>query len=116
MHDFLIPLYTGPALRPGSTDVGDVSWQCPTAQISVAAWPGGCPGHSWQAVSCGGTAIGRRAALHAGKVLCAAAADLFSQKAVLAAARREFRRRTAAGYLCPIPPEAVPRTPEGPAV
>ena len=36
----------------GSTDVGDVSWQTPTGQIHVAAWPNGSPGHSWQNVSC----------------------------------------------------------------
>ena len=53
MNRFLLPLYQGDAFQPGSTDVGDVSWQCPTAQIHVAAWPNGCPGHSWQNVSCG---------------------------------------------------------------
>ena len=108
MNDFLLPLYQGEAFRPGSTDVGDVSWQCPTAQIQVAAWPNGCPGHSWQNVSCGWTEIGHKAALHAGKVLCAAAIDLFEQPETLAAAREEFRRRTEEGYVCPIPADAVP--------
>lgn len=71
MNRFLLPLYEGDAFQPGSTDVGDVSWLCPTAQIHVAAWPNGSPGHSWQNVSCGRTAIGHKAALHAGKVLAA---------------------------------------------
>ena len=71
MNRFLLPLYQGDAFQPGSTDVGDVSWQCPTAQIHVAAWPNGCPGHSWQNVSCGRTDIGHKAALHAGEVLAA---------------------------------------------
>lgn len=48
MNDVLLPLFTGEAFCPGSTDVGDVSWQCPTAQLHVASWPNGCPGHSWQ--------------------------------------------------------------------
>ena len=73
MNDFLLPLYQGEAFRPGSTDVGDVSWECHTAQIHVAAWPNCCPGHSWQNVSCDRTAVGHKAAIHAGKVLCAAA-------------------------------------------
>ncbi len=51
MNDFLLPLYQGEAFSPGSTDVGDVSWLCPTAQIHVAAYPNGTPGHSWQVVS-----------------------------------------------------------------
>lgn len=108
MNDFLMPLYQGDAFEPGSTDVGDVSWQCPTAQIHVATWPNGCPGHSWQTVSCGRTDIGHKAALHAGKVLAAAAMDLFTQPALLEEAKAEFQRRTVAGYTCPIPANAVP--------
>ena len=108
MNDFLCPLYQGPAFEPGSTDVGDVSWQCPTGQIHTAAWPNGSPGHSWQNVSIGRTDIGRGAALHAGKVLAAAAIDLLTDPALLAEAKAEFQKRTAAGYVCPIPKEAVP--------
>ncbi len=112
MNDFLAPIYQGGAFRPGSTDVGDVSWQCPTVQIHVAAWPNGCPGHSWQVVSCGRTDIGRKAAIHAGKVLCAGAIDLLTDPALLAEARTEFERRTKEGYTCPIPPDAVPVIPD----
>lgn len=112
MNDVLLPLYTGEAFCPGSTDVGDVSWQCPTAQLHVAAWSNGCPGHSWQNVSFGKTSIGHRAAVTAGKVLCSAAIDLLEQPALLAAAKAEFANRTAEGYTCPIPPEAVPTVPE----
>ena len=108
MNDFLLPLYQGDAFNPGSTDVGDVSWQTPTGQIHVAAWPNGAPGHSWQNVSIGRTDIGRRAALHAGKVLAAAAIDLFEDASLLTAARAEFERQTAAGYTCPIPEDAAP--------
>lgn len=112
MNDVLLPLYQGEAFSPGSTDVGDVSWQCPTAQLHVAAWPNGCPGHSWQNVSCGKTSIGHKAALCAGKVLCAAAVDLLEQPELLQAVRREYEERTADSYICPIPPDAVPTIPD----
>ena len=112
MNDVLLPLYQGEAFSPSSTDVGDVSWQCPTAQLHVAAWPNGCPGHSWQNVSCGKTSIGHKAALCAGKVLCAAAVDLLEQPELLQAAHREHEERTADGYTCPIPPDAVPTIPD----
>ena len=112
MNDVLLPLYQGEAFCPGSTDVGDVSWQCPTAQLHVASWPNGCPGHSWQNVSCDKTSIGHKAAVTAGKVLCAAAIDLLEQPELLAAAKAEFAGRTEAGYTCPIPPEAVPTIPD----
>ena len=112
MNAFLAPLYKGEAFTPGSTDVGDVSWLTPTAQIHVAAWPNGCPGHSWQNVSSGGTSIGHKAAVHAGKVLAAAAVELFEKPELLDAAREEFEKRTAEGYVCPIPADAVPVVPD----
>ena len=112
MNDFLAPLYQGYAFQPGSTDVGDVSWQCPTAEIHVAAWPNGCPGHSWQVVSCGRTGIGHKAAIHAGKVIAAAAIDLLTDPDLLQQAREEFKKRTAVGYTCPTPADAVPVIPD----
>ena len=108
INDFILPYVPSWAYSPGSTDVGDVSWLTPTAQIHVAAWPNGCPGHSWQNVSCDRTSIGHKAAVHAGKVLCAAAIDLMERPDILAAAREEFELRTAEGYTCPIPEGAVP--------
>lgn len=112
MNDFLAPFYQGEAFTAGSTDVGDVSWLTPTAQIHVAAWPNGCPGHSWQNVSCGKTSIGYKAAVHAGKVLAASAIDLMENPQILENARKEFEKRTASGYVCPIPEGAVPTVPD----
>ena len=112
LNDFLVPYHFSTKQSAGSTDVGDVSWQCPTAQLHVASWPNGCPGHSWQNVSCGKTSIGHKAAITAGKVLCAAAIDLLEQPELIAAAKTEFAGRTAEGYTCPIPPEAVPTIPD----
>lgn len=107
-NDFLMPLYQGPAFNAGSTDVGDVSYQCPTAQIHLAVWPNNVPCHSWQVVSCNKTPLAHKATVHAGKVLCAAAIDLLTQPELLAAAKAEFQQRTVAGYNCPIPDDAVP--------
>ena len=112
MNAFLAPLYQGEAFKAGSTDVGDVSWLTPTAQIHVAAWPNGCPGHSWQNVSCDRTEIGHKAALCAGKVLAGTAIDLFTKPELLDEARREFEKRTAEGFVSPIPADAVPVVPD----
>lgn len=112
MNAFLCPLYQGEAFTAGSTDVGDVSWQTPTAQIHVASWPNGCPGHSWQNVACGGTSVGKKAAVHAAKILAAAAVDLYEKPDLLEHARREFEKATAEGYVCPIPEDAVPTIPD----
>jgi aminobenzoyl-glutamate utilization protein B len=79
----------------GSTDVGDVSWAVPTAGVRVACWVPGTPGHSWQAVACGGTTIGRKGMVLAAKVLAATAWDLFADPQTVPAAKAEFARRLA---------------------
>ena len=108
INDFLCPHYSCEDHFPGSTDVGDVSWLTPTAQISAVCWPSGVPGHSWQVVTCGKSALAHKGMLYAGKVLAGAVIDLLNDPETLAAARAEFEKRSASGYVCPIEPDAVP--------
>ncbi len=108
LNNFLVPLFHSTSFFPGSTDVGDVSWQTPTAQIHVTAFVNGAPGHSWQNVSTGGSSIGHKALLHAGKVLAIAAIDLFEKPEYLKKARTEFNRRSASNYVCSIEKNAIP--------
>lgn len=77
----------------GSTDVGDVSWVVPTTGFSTACWAPGTPGHSWQAVACGGTTIARKGMNLAARVLAATAWDLFQNPQLIADAKAEFVRR-----------------------
>ncbi len=83
----------GGSVSKGSTDVGDVSWVAPTTGFSTACWAPGTPGHSWQAVACGGTSIARQGMNLAARVLAATAWDLFEQPAIIKAAQAEHRRR-----------------------
>ena len=48
MNDFLIPYFYSEKMKAGSTDVGDVSWVVPTAQIRVNCYSYGAGSHSWQ--------------------------------------------------------------------
>lgn len=113
MNNFLIPYLYSEKPRMGSTDVGDVSWCVPTAQINTATYPAQAPGHSWQNVSCGKTSIAHKAMLLAGKVLAAAAVDLMEKPEVLAAAKEEYEKKMKryGGYFCPVPKGAVPVVP-----
>ena len=108
MNDFLLPLYSGEGFTPGSTDVGDVSWQTPTAQALIAARPAGVPGHSWQVVACGKTSLAHKAILCAGKTLATAAVSLIDDPALLQKACEEYAGRAESGCVCPIEPNAVP--------
>src|SRR5207302_4986094 len=77
----------------GSTDVGDVSWVVPVTGFSTACWVPGTPGHSWQAVACGGTTIGKKGMRLAAKTLAATAYDLFADPKLIATAKEEHARR-----------------------
>lgn len=108
INDFVVPYYPANPYSPGSTDVGDVSWLTPTAQINTATWPSQIPGHSWQVVSVGKTGIAHKGVVLAARVLAGTAADLMEQPELLKAAREEFNETAAAGYDCPIGPEVTP--------
>ncbi len=108
LNDFLMPYYSGTGFIAGSTDIGDVSWLTPAAQIETVTWPSGMPGHTWQTVSCGKSTIAYKGMLCAAKVMAASVIDLIEDPELLNSAREEFRRRSKAGYTCPIEPGAVP--------
>ena len=108
MNDFVVPYTSCNPFSPGSTDVGDVSWQTPTAQFTTATWPSGSPGHSWQNVSCAKTSISHKGLLYAAKVLAGAAADLMTQPQLLIDAKEEWSVNAAEGYDCPIGPDLIP--------
>ena len=93
----------------GSTDTGDVSWNCPTVQMHVGSWIPGTPGHSWQAVSQGLNGFAMRAMLYAGKALALAAIRLMENPELLAAARAEHRQKTGGRYEPVLPPDVKPK-------
>lgn len=77
----------------GSTDVGDVSWTVPTVGLRAATWAPGTPGHSWQAVACGGTTLGLKGMNVAAKTMAATMIDLFTKPEVIVAAKAELTKR-----------------------
>jgi aminobenzoyl-glutamate utilization protein B len=77
----------------GSTDVSDISWVVPTAGFSTACFVPGSPGHSWQAVACGGTSIGKKGMQLAARVLAVSACDLYQEPKLIEAAKADHKRR-----------------------
>jgi aminobenzoyl-glutamate utilization protein B len=110
LNDFLMPFITSNAVAPGSTDVGDVSWVAPTAQMQAVTTAAGTPGHSWQYVSCNKTSIAHKGVIYAGKVMGATVIDLIDNPEVLEAAKAEHKKRLGGdSYICPIPAGVAPR-------
>jgi aminobenzoyl-glutamate utilization protein B len=83
----------------GSTDVGDVSYNVPTAGFSTATWVPGTPAHSWQAVAAGGTSIGAKGMQNAAKVLALTAIELFRNPEHITAAKAEFDQRRGPNFV-----------------
>lgn len=83
----------------GSTDVADVSWVVPTGGMRAATWVPGTSSHSWQAVAAGGMTIGNKGMVVAAKTLAMSAIDLFTQPALLTAAKAEYRERVGPNFV-----------------
>jgi aminobenzoyl-glutamate utilization protein B len=98
----ILPLGSQEQIQPvdggydsGSTDVGDVSWQIPTAQFYTATYVPGTPAHSWQSTACSGMSIGRKGMVVAAKTLALTAVDLIADAKQVEAAKASFEKRRA---------------------
>jgi len=76
-----------------STDVGDVSWTVPTIGFNTATFVPGVAPHTWQASASAGMSIGQDGMVVASKALALTAVDLFSNSALVQAARADFDRQ-----------------------
>lgn len=94
---------------PGSTDVGDVSWVVPTAQIRVSCYSYGAGSHSWQWTGQGKSSIALKGACLAAEVLADAAKTLTEKPELIVKARAEFdKRMRGQKYECLIPADVKP--------
>lgn len=110
LNDFLLSYQAYDKCGAGSTDVGDVSWNCPTAQIHVVTTAAKTPGHSWQFTACNKTSIAHKGVATAGKVMAAAVIDLMESPEIIEKAKAEFNARLDGGkYVCPIPKGIKPQ-------
>jgi aminobenzoyl-glutamate utilization protein B len=86
------------AVGSASTDLADVSWNVPTAQVVAATFVPGVPAHSWQATACAGGTIGLKGMMVAAKTMALTTVDLLSDPAHVQKARAEFDRRRGSGF------------------
>ena len=94
----------------GSTDVGDVSWVCPTIQVYGATLAFGTPGHSWQVTTQGKGTWAQKMTRYVAKSMAATVAALMEDPAIVEEAKAEHRTRVGEkGYVCPIPKGVKPR-------
>mgnify|MGYP000851561867 CR=1 FL=1 len=110
IYRFVAPFNPDGIMSFGSTDVGDVSWNCPTAQAYVTTWAAGTPGHSWQVVSQGKSGLAHKGLIYAAKAMAGAAVDMYEDPEIIAKAKAEMEEDLdGETYHCPIPDGCKPR-------
>lgn len=109
LNDYLIPEFPYVVEGSGSTDVGDVSWNTPTAEINTATECNGTSMHTWQATAQGKGSIAHKSMLFAGKALAGGVIDLLNGPEIIEAARKEWKRRLNGAVYTKLPAELKPR-------
>lgn len=110
LNDFLLPLYSNEVVSAGSTDVGDVTWVCPTIQMVGVTTAAGTPGHSWHFVAFNNTSVAHKGTMYAAQVLAGTAIDLYESQELRDKAKAEHLKRLGGEvYKCPIPEGVWPR-------
>lgn len=110
--DFIVPYETRGVPMLGSTDLGDVSWVTPFAQITGGTMAIGTPLHTWQVVAQGKSPAAHKAMVQVSKAIAGTAIELLTEPAALAEAKADFKARVAKEpYQSPLTPDAVPSVP-----
>ena len=108
LSDILLP-YDAETQGFSSTDVGDVSWVCPTAQIFTACKAVNTPAHSWQETAQSKSSRAKKMTVYAAKVLALGAVELMKNPELLEQAKAEHQKRVGPeGYIPPIPKDVKP--------
>ncbi|MFA1820326.1 M20 family metallopeptidase [Virgibacillus oceani] len=107
LSDTILPLIDEEAFA--STDVADVSNVTPTSQAHAVTMANGTSLHTWQVVAQGGSSIGQKGMLHAGKVIAATAVEVMQDQELIEKAKQELNEKLGGkSYVSPIPEEVVP--------
>ncbi|MBQ2976729.1 MAG: amidohydrolase [Clostridia bacterium] len=101
-----------PVAHGGSTDTADVSWVVPTVQLHIGSFVVGTPGHSWQSVANNRGTFAKKSMLFAGKVVAGTLMRLIDTPSLVEKAKKEHAEKTGGRYICPIPADLLPDTPE----
>lgn len=111
LHNGILPLYISEEAMPGSTDVGDVSYVTPTAQLSAATVCFGTPFHTWQMTAQGNTNAALKGVKTAAGAMATAAIKVLQNPKIAEEAQAELQRETNGEYICPIPDDVSPNLP-----
>lgn len=100
-------------LVAGSTDVGDLSYVVPTAQMLVTTSAMATGLHSWQMTAQGKSSIAKKGMKTAAAAMAVAALKVYEDHSLVDKAKEELKNELGEdGYKCPIPKEVNIRDPK----
>ncbi|WP_339226769.1 M20 family metallopeptidase [Oceanobacillus sp. FSL K6-2867] len=109
LTESISPYQASDKILSGSTDVGDVSWIVPTAQLTAATSVLGTPLHTWQMTSQGISSFAHKGMLRAAEAMSLTAIHLLNNKEDLNNVQQEFKAfKARRPYTCPIPEHVHP--------
>ncbi|WP_432355854.1 amidohydrolase [Sporosarcina sp. A2] len=109
VSDCISPYEIPTEILTASTDVSDVSWVLPTAQLSTSTSALGTPLHTWQMTSQGLSPNAHKGMLRAGASMALAALKIFENGELLVPIQAEFAEFSKQNpYTCPIPEDVQP--------
>lgn len=89
---------------PASTDLGNISWNVPTAFFSTACFAIGTPLHTWLAVAQGKSSIAHKGMKNAALVMALTAVQLFENQYLIEQAKNDFENaKDGEKYQCLLP-------------
>ncbi|MGD6894479.1 M20 family metallopeptidase [Bacillus infantis] len=104
LADTISPYEPSDGVLSGSTDVSDVSWVIPTAQLTASTSALGTPLHTWQMTAQGISSYAHKGMLRAAETLALTSIRLLTEKEELEKVQQEFALfRDGNPYTCPIP-------------
>lgn len=109
LSDSISPYQASELVLKGSTDVGDVSWVVPTAQLTSATSVLGTTLHSWQMTSQGLTTIAHKGMFRAAQSMALTGLEMVTNPERLESVQQEFQAfRKKNDYFNPIPQHIKP--------
>ncbi|MDT0162085.1 MULTISPECIES: M20 family metallopeptidase [Bacillus] len=104
LADTISPYEPSDGVLSGSTDVSDVSWVIPTAQLTASTSALGTPLHTWQMTAQGISSYAHKGMLRAAEAMALTSIRLLTEKEELEKVQQEFALfRDGNPYTCPIP-------------
>lgn len=109
ISDVISPYVESDGILAGSTDVSDVSWVVPTAQLSTSTSALGTPLHTWQMTSQGLSSNAHKGMFRAAGSMALTGIKLLADPGHLDAVKDEFIAFSQKHpYTCPIPKDVRP--------